>query len=171
MLGGSANHTGAKTWTLMLAKKVFCFFTLKQCLAGQKPIIPIEPVAIDQPHCLLLTFWACTNAAALSWIKHHLFLLLSACLHEAIAGKSSGSKRKHASDEESEDWWQWSLKLGAENKILASVAKTNIEKAEKSGAHGFKFKGKGKKCCQSFQESQKHLEAGLARYVSDQNPN
>ena len=74
-----------------------------------------------------------------------LFLLLSAGLHEAIAGKSSGSKRKHASDEESEDWWQWSLKLGAENKIPATVAKTNIEKAEKSGAHGFKFKGKGKK--------------------------
>ena len=74
-----------------------------------------------------------------------LFLLLSAGLHEAIAGKSSGSKRKHASDDESEDWWQWSLKLGAENKIPATVAKTNIEKAEKSGAHGFKFKGKGKK--------------------------
>ena len=75
-----------------------------------------------------------------------LFLLLSAGLHDAKAGKSSGSKRKHSSDEESEDWWQWSLKLGAENKIPASVAKTNIEKAEKSGADGFKFKGKGKKC-------------------------
>jgi len=82
-----------------------------------------------------------------------LFLVLSAGLHEAKAGKSSGSKRKHSPDEESEDWWQWSLKLGAENKIPASVAKTNIEKAKKSGANGFKSKVKAKNAARAFRRA------------------
>ena len=45
------------------------------------------------------------------------------------------------------------LKLGAENKIPASVAKTNIEKAKKSGANGFKSKVKAKNAARAFRRA------------------
>ena len=149
-------QTEAKTWTLVLAKKEKSFLHTEAVpgLSETNNALSIctVSIAIDQPHFLFprqFIFCASTNppCSLLDMKVFHsclLFLLLSSGLHEAKAGKSSGSKRKHSSDEESEDWWQWSLKLGAENKIPASVAKTNIEKAEKSGADGFKFKGKGK---------------------------
>ena len=62
-------------------------------------------------------------------------------LQKAFAGKSSSSKRKRDSSE-SEEWNAFSLNLHAKNLLPATVAKRNIEKGNKAGAKGIKFRGK-----------------------------
>ena len=64
-------------------------------------------------------------------------------LQKAFAGKSSSSKRKRDSSE-SEDWNAFSLNLHAKNLLPATVAKRNIEKGNKAGAKGLKFRGEKK---------------------------
>jgi len=66
--------------------------------------------------------------------------VLLACLEKAIAGPGTSSKRKR--DESSDEWADWSLNLATKNQLPASLAKVNIEKANKSGAQGLKLPGK-----------------------------
>lgn len=66
--------------------------------------------------------------------------VLLACLEKAIAGPGTSSKRKR--DESSDEWIDWSLNLATKNQLPASLAKVNIEKANKSGAQGLKLPGK-----------------------------
>jgi len=70
---------------------------------------------------------------------HHLalWLLVSACLHWAWA-----MPKRKCEDESSEDWKDWSINLATSNQVPATLAKMNIEKGNKSGAAGHKFKGK-----------------------------
>lgn len=74
---------------------------------------------------------------------HHLalWLLAPACLHWAWA-----MPKRKCEDESSEEWRDWSINLATSNQVPATLAKMNIEKGNKSGAAGHKFKGKkGKK--------------------------
>ena len=75
----------------------------------------------------------------LTWLW--IFMSFHVGLQKAFAGKSSSSKRKRDSSE-SEDWNAFSLNLHAKNLLPATVAKRNIEKGNKAGAKGIKFRGK-----------------------------
>ena len=85
-------------------------------------------------HCLLKK-----TMKLLCWIW--LWTLFHVGLQKAQAGKSSSSKRKRESSQ-SEDWNTFSMNLHAKNVLPATVAKRNIEKANKAGAQGKKFRAK-----------------------------
>ena len=68
------------------------------------------------------------------------FCVLLACLEKAIAGPGTSGKRKR--DESSDEWADWSVNLATKNQLPASLAKINIEKANKSGAKGLTLPGK-----------------------------
>ena len=80
-------------------------------------------------------------------------------LQKALAGKSSGPKRKAPGSDsdsgESQEWAQWALHLHSSNKLPGTVAKKNIEKANKAGATSLKIQSKKgkKKCSQDFEEN------------------
>ena len=76
---------------------------------------------------------------SLTWLW--IFISFHVGLQKAFAGKSSSSKRKRDSSE-SEDWHAFSLHLHAKNLLPATMAERNIEKGNKAGAKGIKFRGK-----------------------------
>ena len=91
-------------------------------------------------------FLKCSDLATMRIFAWFVFFLgFQAGLHKAIAAKSSSSKRKRSSSD-SEEWKSFSMNLHAKNMLPGTLAKLNIEKANKSGAKGWKFRGKkGKK--------------------------